>query len=168
MISLEIEERIFDNSFSVDETLKYFSGDSDYTEDLLRMLDKALCQINPGAIETLLYACSCNGHLDQRYSLILTRLLTEPKIQNHNLETVIESLHFIKDPKTVDNLYEACLKFEYSDEHSIPIKAMWALRDIGTNRAIEKLILLSKVEDGNIQRKAEQQLNYLNEKEEST
>lgn len=168
MILSEIKDKIFNGSLSTEETLEYFSNDVDYTDDLLDLFEKALDQLNPGAIEILLYASSCNGHLDKRYSSIMKKLLSEPKMLNHNLETIVESLQYIKDPSTVDNLYQACLDFPYSDEHSIPIKAMWALRDIGTLEALEKLTLLVNSEDNRISLKAQQQLEYLKQKIEST
>jgi len=164
-----LEDRIFKNEISSSEIADIFSEKKeDNTEILITMLTRALEEMNPSAVETLLYAASCNGELDNRYTKVLSELLLEPKILNHNLESVVEFLQYIQDPASIENLYYACLDYPFSDVHSIPIKAMWALRDIGSVKAIEKLKILSQSSDERMNEKAIQQLEYLRQKEEST
>ena len=128
------------------------------------MLSEALNNINPIAIETLLYASSFNGKIDSRYTKIMQKLLLEPEILNHNLESVAEILQFIKDPESIDSLYEACQKYQPSDVHSIPLKAMWAIRDIGTEQAKSTLVRLTKDTNLKTRNIAIQQLEYFNER----
>jgi len=167
MIPTEIKEKIFTNRFSIEETKNFFSKEYDYSTSLIELLNEALDELNPIAIETLMYASSCNGHLDSRYSEIMKKLLLESKILNHNLESVAESLQFIKDPTSIESLYQACQNHLPSDIHSIPLKAMWAIRDIGTEEAKNTLLRLTKDTNPKLKKIAIQQLAYFKERNQS-
>lgn len=74
----------------------------------------------------------------------LCRLLVEP--WHHSHEDVALALEELRDPSTVDCLYEAALmKFGEEDEfEAFAVKCIWALYRIGTPEARVKLELLAQ------------------------
>lgn len=77
----------------------------------------------------------------------------------------------MKSPETVDVLFETALKdeqhyYEYLDVYAgecypLAVKCIYALRDIGTKKAREKLVLLTQSSADHIREKAERQIMRL-------
>lgn len=63
-------------------------------------------------------------------------------------EDIASLLQNAKSPTSIDALYKAIMtRFDYlnfDDSYALAVKCIWALRDIGTPEAIDKLTQLSK------------------------
>ncbi len=87
-----------------------------------------------------------NDGADRDYTDILLQLLDEK--WHTSEEDIISVLELIKDPKSVDKLYEVALDVpDYDDMRAIAKKCIWALSAINTPEAIQILKLLGKVDD---------------------
>jgi hypothetical protein len=78
-------------------------------------------------------------------------------------EDIASALQDIRDPSTVDVLYDAALKrhpyLDYDDAFALAVKCIWALHDIGTAAAKEKLVLLTQSDNEVIRRNASRRLS---------
>ena len=74
----------------------------------------------------------------------------------------------IKDPTTVEILYKTAVSHPPSDTHSIPLKAMWALRVIGSPEAEESLKNLCNSTNEITAKIAKQELDSLHKLKAST
>lgn len=98
-----------------------------------------------------------NDGADKDYTDILLSLLDE---QWHSSEEdIVEILGLIKDPKSVDKLFEVAVNVpDYDDMRALAKKCMWALSAINSEDSIEKLRLLQKSSDQIINENASFQL----------
>ena len=92
---------------------------------------------------------------------VLCKLILEDwHTQHENLAAVMQKL---KDPQTVDCLYQTALArfpyLEFDEAHALAVKCLWALSDINTDKAREKLKLLIESENKIIRENAERLLN---------
>ncbi len=102
-------------------------------------------------------AVICNDGADSDYTDILLKLFDED--WHTSEEDIISVLELIKDPKSVDKLYEVALDVpDYDDMRAIAKKCMWALSAINTSDAIQRLKMLEKVDDLIIRENASFQL----------
>lgn len=96
------------------------------------------------------------------YAKILCSLLGEAWHTQH--ENIASLLQGLKNPETVDCLYQAALNkpkyMDYDDSYSLARKCIHALGDINTDQAKEKLKLLAQSDIPIIREKAEKQLYY--------
>lgn len=121
-------------------------------ERLLRFKKETLSLLKENAknedqegLETTLSILFYDG-ADADYTDILLQLLDEK--WHISEEDIISVLELIKDPKSVDKLYEVALDVpDYDDMRAIAKKCMWALSAVNTPEAIQKLKLLKKVDD---------------------
>jgi len=94
---------------------------------------------------------------DSDYTDILLQLLDEK--WHIEEEDIVSILEIIKDPKSVDKLYEVALDVpDYDEMCALAKKCMWALSAINTPEAIQKLKLLEKVDNPIIRENAAFQL----------
>jgi hypothetical protein len=97
------------------------------------------------------------------WSTMLAELLHADWHISH--EDVASALQDIRDPSTVDALYEAALKrhpyLDYDEAFALAVKCIWALHDIGTGPAREKLALLAQSDNEVIRRNAIKRLSAL-------
>lgn len=94
-----------------------------------------------------------NDGADGDYTDILLQLLDET--WHTSEEDIISILELIKDPKSIDKLYEVALNVpDYDDMRAVAKKCIWALSAINTPEAIQKLKLLEKVDDAIIKENA--------------
>ena len=116
-----------------------------FKEETLSLLkDNAANKNSKGLANTL--AVIYNDGADFDYTDILMRLLDEK--WHTSEEDIICVLEIIKDPKSVNKLYEVALNIpEYDDMRAIAKKCMWALSAINTPEAVKKLKLLKNVDD---------------------
>ncbi|MBY0536941.1 MAG: HEAT repeat domain-containing protein [Chitinophagaceae bacterium] len=113
-------------------------------ETLSLLKDNIANKDDKGLANTL--AVMYNDGADNDYTDILLQLLDEK--WHTSEEDIISVLELIKDPKSVDKLYEVALDVpDYDDMRAIAKKCMWALSAINTSEAIQKLKLLEKVDD---------------------
>jgi hypothetical protein len=126
------------------------------TRSLLK--DNATNKDEKGLANTL--AVICNDGADSDYTDILLQLLDEK--WHTSEEDIISVLELIKDPKSVDKLYQVALDVpDYDDMRAIAKKCMWALSAINTPEAVQKLQLLENVDDLIIKENATFQLETL-------
>ncbi|MGL5152765.1 MAG: HEAT repeat domain-containing protein [Clostridium sp.] len=99
--------------------------------------------------------------IKENYVDILCELLDSK--WNYSHEDIARRLQELKSEKAIEVLYKTALtKFEYlkhDNSYSLARKCMWALGDIGTDKAIEKLKLLANSEDEELREYAIEQFN---------
>ncbi|MFP6790363.1 MAG: hypothetical protein VB954_10325 [Thalassolituus sp.] len=126
-------------------------------------LQEALENKDHEAVEFALY----DGVVDnERYIDLLIALL--PADWHYKHEDIARYLQKLKSPKSIDVLtLVAISKFEYLDydnSESLARKCIWALADIGTEKAKESLVTLSNFYERTIAAMAQERLdNWLNE-----
>nr|WP_067059893.1 hypothetical protein [Mucilaginibacter sp. L294] len=77
-------------------------------------------------------------------------------------EDIVDILEMIKDPDSVDKLYEVAVDVpEYDEMRALAKKCMWALFAINSPKSVEKLFLLKELNDPIISENAEFQLKNL-------
>jgi hypothetical protein len=130
-----------------------------FKEETLSLLkDNVVNKNDKGLANTL--AVICNDGADSDYTDILLQLLDEK--WHISEEDIISVLELIKDPKSVNKLFEVALDVpDYDDMRAIAKKCMWALSAINTPEAIQKLKLLEKVDDPIIKENATFQLEQV-------
>ncbi|HEX6180291.1 MAG TPA: hypothetical protein VFZ47_03550 [Chitinophagaceae bacterium] len=119
--------------------------------DLVKLFEHAIRIKAPGEVED---AVNATYTMDQPDDFVpyLVQLLESPWHFDH--EDIASLLQHIAAPETVDVLFKiATTKFEYldyNDSKPLARKCTWALADIGSNKAKEALIELSKNQDSEI------------------
>ncbi|MEN5197510.1 HEAT repeat domain-containing protein [Sphingobacterium faecium] len=105
-------------------------------------------------------AVLCNDGADSDYTDILLQLLDEK--WHISEEDIISVLELIKDPKSVNKLYEVALDVpDYDEMRAIAKKCIWSLSAINTPEAVQKLKLLTKVDDPTIKENAIFELEHV-------
>jgi hypothetical protein len=84
---------------------------------------------------------------------------------HHRHEDIASALQDIRVPSTADCLYRAALRkhdyLAYNDSEALAVKCIWALHDIGTSEAGEKLKFLSQSPSTPIRETALERLSAL-------
>jgi hypothetical protein len=116
------------------------------TPDIVRTeLERAFAERSPDDLECALVLAFVFG-LSRKWAPLLCKLIEED--WHHSHEDIADALQDIRGPSTVDRLYRAALRkhdyLAYNDSKSLAVKCIWALHDIGTYEAVEKLKLLSQ------------------------
>ncbi|MDQ1088913.1 HEAT repeat domain-containing protein [Siphonobacter sp. SORGH_AS_1065] len=97
------------------------------------------------------------GGADEDYTDILLHLLDEK--WHISEEDIVSVLEFIKDPKSVDKLYEVAVDVpDYDEMRALAKKCIYALGAVNTPEAIQKLKLLEESDDPIIKENATFQL----------
>ena len=105
-------------------------------------------------------AVICNDGADKDYTEILLALLDEK--WHTSEEDIITALELIKDPKSIDKLYQVAENVpEYDDMRAVAKKCIWAISSIGTPEAIQKLKMLEHSADPIIRENAIFQLEHI-------
>lgn len=105
-------------------------------------------------------AVLCNDGADSDYTDILLQLLDEK--WHISEEDIISVLELIKDPKSVNKLYEVALDVpDYDEMRAIAKKCIWSLSAVNTPEAVQKLKLLTKVDDPIIKENAIFELEHV-------
>jgi len=127
-----------------------------YTDDLLIEIQEAIRHKASEYLEMLLCICSWDG-VNNRYTKLLCNLLNADWHEWH--EDIVMLLDEIKDPESIDSIYEIALKIpDFDDGRSLAKKSIWALGSIGTIKAMGKLKILSENEDPIINKAARLEL----------
>lgn len=129
---------------------------------VLRELQRALESGAPGYVEGALFL-ACHFGLSRRWAGVLCQLLLADWHCQH--ENIASSLQDIRAPSSVESLYRAAsvqhAYLSYDDSSPFAHKCVWALFDIGTPEAIEKLHLLSRSDREDIRDYARKRLDHL-------
>lgn len=149
----KITEDEFTEKFSVD-----IRSNPDYVEKLL------ICAYNEKNADDVEYSLTVAykfNLITERYVDILCKLLESSWHYRH--EDIAKILQSMKSPSSIEYLYRTALtKFEYleyDNSYALARKCMWALGDIGTDKAIERLKLLANSEDEELRGYAIEQFN---------
>ena len=158
----KLVEDLMKNSISKSEFLKLFQIDIKKDNDyLLSLLEKAYNENNADDIEDILFISFSFSLFSKIFVNILNKLIVEEWHYKH--EDIARILQKLKDPKSVEYLYEATLSsyeyLDYDESYALAVKCIWALGDINNEFAIEKLKLLSKSDNTIIKENAINQLN---------
>jgi hypothetical protein len=130
-----------------------------FKEEALSLLKENIANKNDSGLANTLAVIWHDG-ADRDYTDFLLQLLDEK--WHISEEDIISVLELIKDPKSVDKLYEVAINIpEYDEMRAIAKKCMWALSAIRTPQAIQKLRMLEKADDPIIKENAAFQLEQL-------
>lgn len=162
-----IKSKIWDCTITFEELDEFFGNNSiDRSELIIELLNESLADKNGDAVEYLVYAADKNG-VNESFVNVLCELLDVREDWQYKHEDIATLLGKVRSPKSVPCLYRLANEYETSDIHSIPLKAMWSLRLIGTAQAEESLKTLCNSSDGRKAKIAKQQLDYLYKAKES-
>jgi hypothetical protein len=125
-------------------------------------LDRALAEKASADLEALMILAHRFG-LWRGWASILSALLVEPWHTSH--EDIADALQDIRDPMAVGALTEAAQTnhkyLAYDDAHALAVKCIWALHDIGSEDAKEKLTALTESKYDVIRCAAQERLKAL-------
>ena len=111
----------------------------------LAQLQKAYFQKNDEEVDSILSLVFAFDAVDERFVHLLNDLLTSDWHEQH--ENIAMLLQKLKSPKSILALYEVAQKafsyLSYDESYALAVKCIWALGDIGTDAALEKLEILS-------------------------
>lgn len=101
--------------------------------------------------------------LSRHWAPTFAALLDEDWHFSH--EDLASCLQDIRDPATVDALYRCALKrlsyLAYDEAYALAVKCIWALHDIGTSAAVERLESLASCDVEPIREAASERLRAL-------
>lgn len=130
-----------------------------FKEETLSLLRDSVANKNEKGLANTL-AVICNDGADRDYTDILLQLLDEK--WHTSEEDIISVLELIKDPKSVNKLYEVAIDVpDYDDMRAIAKKCLWALSGINTPEAIQKIKMLEMADDLIIRENAAFQLGQI-------
>jgi hypothetical protein len=105
-------------------------------------------------------AVICNDGADFDYTSTLLNLLDEKWHKSE--EDIVSVLELIKDPASIDKLYEIAINVpDYDDMRALAKKCMWALSAINVPEALQKLKMLKNSNDSIIKENATFQLEQI-------
>ena len=116
-----------------------------HPERLRDLLHETLSSRQADDVESLLAIADHFGALTQDAVPDLCRLLLDDFHQRH--EDIARYLQSLRDPKSVGALYDACfldLPYFWDDGDALARKCTWALHDVGTPEAFERLRALTE------------------------
>ncbi|MEH2589346.1 hypothetical protein [Bradyrhizobium sp. AZCC 1721] len=129
-------------ALSEDSFIAQFGVNPRTTPDIVRIeLEQAFSERSAESVECALVLGFRFG-LSRKWAPLLCRLMEED--WHHSHEDIAEALQDIRVPSTVDCLYRSALRkhdyLAYNDSEALAGKCIWALHDIGTSEAVEKLL----------------------------
>jgi hypothetical protein len=148
---------------SIDEFVLRFGVDPRIDPDYVRRaLECAIDHRSAPDVESAM-ALAFSFGFSASWAQIFCNLLGDDWHTSH--EDIASALQDIRDPSTVDCLFQrACNRpvyLEYDDNFALAVKCIWALHDIGTADAEEKLRLLADSDIPSIRNSALERLNDL-------
>lgn len=153
-------QQIFVSKFPSDGFEQYLLQTQGVVEEIIFCLSHALADKNNRAINLLLDSALVNNKkLDARYVDVLLEILNNREDWNHTQEVICEYLAIIKAPQSIESLYRAAIDFPASELHSIPLKAVWALKSIDTAEAKNALKRLAIEADPKTAKKVKKYLH---------
>lgn len=132
-----------------------------YSMDLIRKFEEVKERHDERLLHYLCVISFADG-VDNRFTDILCRFLKDDWHRCH--EDIVSLLEDIKDPQSVDCLYQRALEIpDYDDGRALAIKCIWALGAINTGEAKKRLVLLTRSGDKITREHASEQLHYLDQ-----
>jgi hypothetical protein len=130
------------------------------TSYVVRALEEAMQDRNKHDVERAMMIGFHFGFPKESADVLCRLILEDWHTQHENMAWEMQRL---KDPRTVDCLYQTALArfpyLDYDDAHALAVKCLWALSDINTAEAREKLRLLTQSENKIIHENAVRLLN---------
>ncbi|HEY6252424.1 MAG TPA: hypothetical protein VI685_20915 [Candidatus Angelobacter sp.] len=127
---------------------------------ILRALEQTLHTKRKADVECAMILWFHFGFPDNTGPILCKLILEDWHTQHENMAAAMQKL---RDPRTVDCLYQTALArfpyLEYDEAHALAVKCLWALSDINTHEACEKLKLLTQSKNKIIRENAERLLN---------
>lgn len=115
-------------------------------------------------VDNLIYLIFKYKLFDEIFLELLNRLLAYGWHKQH--ENIAMLLQKLKSPSSVEVLYETSTRaykyLEYDEFNALAVKCIWALGDIGTEKARGKLELLLENKNNIIKENAQKQINRIN------
>lgn len=143
MTSNPVIDLMLDKISEHDFIVRFGADPRDEQEAVHREIKQALVDKSPARAEGAVFLAHRYG-LAIDWAVTLCKLLCEDWHFEH--ENIAEALQDIRSPLTVECLFHAATQqFEYlsyNDSTAFARKCIWALHDIGTAEAVEKLKLL--------------------------
>jgi hypothetical protein len=137
------------------------------SDESVRLLNEAFENKDADLVEEAIYGFLDSEGFSNKFSDIFCKLLQEDWHYRH--EDIARILQGIKDPSTVDCLYNAVeLQFDYldyDDTYQFARKCIWALADIGTPGARAKLQQLTQSKNELVAGYALKRLNHWEEEQ---
>lgn len=116
-----------------------------FKEQTLYLLQENIRNKDENGLGATLTLLEVDG-ADKDYTVYLIKALNEDWHMEY--EGIVEVLEIIKDPNSVDQLYDTAVNVpDYDEMCALAKKCMWALSAINTPEAVEKLRLLAKADD---------------------
>lgn len=163
-LSTENIEKLMLQKISKEEFLSLEKLDENsLRESVYKELDIAIDSKDAVRVDVLIYLSFKFDLLVEQMDEILIYLLgCDWHWQHENIAMLLQKL---KAPSSVDVLYETALKkygyLDYDESYALAVKCIWALGDIGTEYAKQKLQLLLNSDITIIQENAQKQINRL-------
>lgn len=161
-IERELIKEFYLGKILQDEFIKRFPKNIDNDGIYIKqLLYSAYEEKNPEDIEYILGVAGVFDLIQDNYIEILCKLLASDWHYMH--EDIARYLQRIKSEESIEVLYKTVFtKFdylEYDNSYSLARKCMWALGDICTNQAIQKLKLVADLGDDELKKYAIEQFN---------
>lgn len=152
--------KLINASGPVSKLLQGFSeGEQHYTIELIELIKEAIKKEDAVLLEYVLIVADKDG-LNKSYTAFLCQLLAEN--WHHSHEDIVMLLEKIKDPESVDCIYNASsFVIDYDDGRSLAKKCIWALGAINTEYSMSKLEQLSHSDNIIIKEAAIMQINQI-------
>lgn len=160
-VEKKLIEDLMSNSVTKAEFLNRFPVNIQQNSDyLLSLLEKAFNDKNADDIEDILFVGFSFSLFTKEFTDILCALIVEEwHIKHEDIAMILQKL---KDPRGIDCLYQTALAnyeyLDYDDSYALAVKCIWALGDINTEYAREKLELLAQSDNSIIKENATNQL----------
>lgn len=141
-------------------------SENDMKECVCKELLIAMEKQQPIRVDNLLFLVFHFDLLDKEMEDILNQLLAcDWHMQHENIAMLLQKL---KSPNSIEVLYETAIKeyeyLDYDEAHALAVKCIWALGDIGTEHAEQKLKLLLNSHISVIKENAQKQLDRIDKK----
>lgn len=135
---------------------KFPTGTQSFRKELSVLLEEAIANKDSVQLSNVIALIYWDGG-DKSYTDTLLLLLDEK--WHISEEDIVGVLEEIKDPKSIEKLYETAVNIpDYDDMRALAKKCMWALSAINTPESVEKLQLLQNLNDEIISENATFQL----------
>jgi hypothetical protein len=144
---------------SIDDFVQKFGADPRDPNVVHKELEEALAERSPEGVGCAIILAARFG-LSREWAGLFCALLDADWHYNH--EDIAHLLQGMRVPSTVECLCRAALKkhayLDYNNSSALARKCIWALHDIGTKEAFEKLAILATSDDDLIRECAEKRL----------
>lgn len=148
-----------------DDYWEQFPSDEDFLfkTETLSLLKGDFASQNKRGLHNTLSVIYVDG-ADNDYTDILLNLLDEK--WHDSEEDIVSILELIKDPKSINKLFELALDIpDYDEMRGLSKKCIYALSAINTPEAIQKLEILAKHDDDIIKENANYEIKRLAKKD---